>query len=272
MLYKYCRTDGFDILLKSRLKVSKINSFNDPFELDFGIDIENARKSIECEYYDNLATTNIHVFCADLLARHGLEFNTVDEMLDKITRLQVSKFKEAKKIIKTQWNNEYGIICLSERPDIIQMWAHYCSNHEGIVIGFDEDVIVGTDKDVLVRLDYKKEGMFLWPVNIKFEESKHGMMLKNVMEIKEHGWSYEKEIRTYVSLDEIDDDGNYYYNISPSSIKEIYLGLRSKEETKIIAESLLCRYQYKHVKLYIMEKHDSTFKLVAKTIDIKLHA
>jgi hypothetical protein len=36
MLYKYCKIDAFDILLKARLLTSRLEKINDPFELVFG--------------------------------------------------------------------------------------------------------------------------------------------------------------------------------------------------------------------------------------------
>jgi tetratricopeptide (TPR) repeat protein len=32
-----------------------------------------------------------------------------------------------------------GVLCLTERPDSLLMWAHYAQNHEGFVIGFNTD-------------------------------------------------------------------------------------------------------------------------------------
>jgi len=269
MLYKYCTTKGFDILLKSRLKTSKMNNFNDPFELDFGIDIENAMKTIEEEFYSNLSKNDILIVWLEKLKMYGIECDgdSINEILNKISRLQIALFKEAKRDIRNEWINKIGITCLSENPDIIQMWAHYCSNHEGIVVGIDEMEIVNGKNDALVKVDYSNEGMVFWPVRLNVHKE-HGMRLRDLMHRKESSWCYEKEVRIYFDLNEIDEDGNYYYNIKPFAIKEIYLGLRSSEETNIIAESILRRDQYRHVKLYKMAKHESAIKLIAKEIKI----
>ena len=53
MLYKYCTTGGFDILLNSRLKAARIEDFNDPFELVFGVNKDNALDTIRKEYDDD---------------------------------------------------------------------------------------------------------------------------------------------------------------------------------------------------------------------------
>jgi hypothetical protein len=59
-----------------------------------------------------------------------------------------------------------------------------------------------------------------------------------VLRRKETKWDYEQEYRLYVDLDEKDSDGNYYLDIPPSSIREIYIGLRSNEMATIVAHKL----------------------------------
>ena len=268
MLYKYCTTKGFDIFLNSRLKAARISGFNDPFELDFGIDTANALRDITNEFYDNIRTTDILHVWRNKLDAYNVEYNAkdVNDILIKICRLQISRFSEAKRDIRRGWDKTVGIICLSEEPNIIQMWAHYCSNHEGIVIGIEESEVVGGKKDALVKVEYDHDGMPLWPVRLSVDEQ-HGMRLLDVMRKKEANWKYEKEVRIYIDLDEKDEDGNYYYSIPSNSIKEIYLGLRSTETTRIMAESIRQREQYEHLRLYQMQKQESTYGL--KAIEMK---
>ena len=50
MLYRYCRTDGFDIINNSRLRLSRIDRLNDPFELVYAIDEDSAYLNLKNEY------------------------------------------------------------------------------------------------------------------------------------------------------------------------------------------------------------------------------
>ena len=50
MIYKYCKADGYDILNNYRLRFSKLDSFNDPFELMIGINEDTAHNNIKKEY------------------------------------------------------------------------------------------------------------------------------------------------------------------------------------------------------------------------------
>ena len=42
MLYKYCDSDGFDILINTKLKMSRVDDFNDLFDLAFNMGDDTA--------------------------------------------------------------------------------------------------------------------------------------------------------------------------------------------------------------------------------------
>ena len=46
MLYKYCDSGGFDILINTRLKMSRVDDFNDPFDLAFNMDDDTALENL----------------------------------------------------------------------------------------------------------------------------------------------------------------------------------------------------------------------------------
>jgi hypothetical protein len=126
------------------------------------------------------------------------------------------------------------------------------------------------DKEALVTVCYRDK-MVLFPVNGTPErlDQNATKYIPEVVGRKQSNWSYEKEIRIYTNLDEKDIDGNYYFNKIPdSSIKEIYLGLRLDETTKLIAEWIKQREEYKHLKIYKMGKHESAYKLKPQEIFI----
>ncbi|HET6515229.1 MAG TPA: hypothetical protein VFG09_08715 [Thermodesulfovibrionales bacterium] len=134
MIYKYCRIDGFDILINSRLRLSRIAGLNDPFELAFGIDEDGAYLNIQNEYREDpyLMQTWISV-----LDERGISYDQASpaDILDKFTEFQISDFRSLPNILRERWNQSMGIACMSEAVDVIQMWAHYTDNHKGIVVG-----------------------------------------------------------------------------------------------------------------------------------------
>ena len=264
MLYKYCKTDGFDILLKSRLKAAKIENFNDPFELVFGVDEDTALENIKREFEKDSALTKVW---KPILHEHKIQFDksSIEDIVEKVTMFQIKDFGKVAKIISKNWNETMGIVCMSDSPDIIQMWAHYSDNHKGIVVGLDENQI-DKDKMALVKVCCRDE-MVLLPVTATQEKlGRYARYIDDVIRRKESNWKYEKEVRLYATLDKKDEDGNYYFDIPSSSIAEIYLGLRSHETTEIIAKSVKQRKEYSHLRIYKMERHKGAFRLVPKEL------
>jgi hypothetical protein len=267
MLYKYCKTDGFDILNNSRLRLSKIENFNDPFELVFGIDEDSAPINIKNEYEEN---PNIISVWIQTLTGQNITYDKASQadILQKFIKFQINDFKRVLKILWENWSQKMGIICLSEAMDVIQMWAHYTENHKGIVVGIEEREFV-KDKEAIVTLCYRDK-MVLFPItgNLERLDQYATKYIPEVVGRKESNWSYEKEVRFYANLDEKDVDGNYYFKIPTSAIKEIYLGLRSDDTTKLIAACIKEKEEYKHLKIYKMIKHESAYKLTPQEIFI----
>jgi hypothetical protein len=265
MLYKYCDIKGFNILLKHRLRLSKFDDFNDPFELLFGIDVDSGLSNIEREYKQK---STIVSDWRQILDNQRIEYdkNSDNDVLDKFTKLKISDFNKIPDLLRKHWNETKGIVCLSESMDIIQMWAHYTENHTGIVVGIEESEFV-EDKENIVTVCYRDK-MVLLPITSYKEDFEQNMYkyLREVLSRKETKWSYEKEIRLYGNLEEKDSDGHYYIGIPPSSIKEIYLGLRSSEDTRLLAKCIKQKDKYNHLKIYEMVRHESAYKLLPREI------
>lgn len=268
MIYKYCTTDGFDILLKARLRVSKIENFNDPFELVFGVDEGNALNNIKKEYESD---RNYIKVWQSILDGQKIEYdkNSIEDIIEKITQFQINDLKKSIQFLRENWNARIGIVCLSESPDIIQMWSHYADNHRGIVIAFDETQIVKDPRE-LVKV-HCRDRMVLLPVPATPDKlgqyaEYYEKYIDDVLRSKESKWVYENEVRLYANLNEKDKDGYYYFDIPQSSITEIYLGIRSPETSEIIAKSIKQSKEYHHLKIYKMDRHESDFKLVPREI------
>jgi hypothetical protein len=262
MLYKYCTTNGFDILLRARIKASRIQDFNDPFELMFGMKVETAIETIRNEYAEN---PRILEAWHNVLDDQAIEYDktSVENALEKIALFQTKDIERVTKEIREGWNDK-GVVCLSNSPYIIQM-AHYAENHRGIVVGFEETEFV-KDRRALVKVDYKDEMVCLPVTGNPQKLGQYEKYFKDVLRRKETKWDYEQEYRLYVDLDEKDSDGNYYLDIPPSSIREIYIGLRSNEMATIVAQSIRQRETCNHLMIYKMAEHKSEYKLEPQQI------
>ncbi len=259
MLYKYCKTEGFDILLQTRLKVASIANFNDPFELSFGVDKDSALEIIRNEFKEETWLINEW---KRLLDTHNIQFDksSTEDVVNKVAHFQIQDFAKIAKEMRDGWNNDLGLVCLSKYPDIIQMWAHYSDNHRGIVVGIEENECI--DGKSLIHLVYKEE-MVLFPITASPKNIyQYDKCFQDVISRKEESWGYEKEVRFFRNYDKEDE----YYVIPASSIREIYLGLRSHETAEIVAKSIMQRDEYKHLKIYKMDIDESAYKLVPKEL------
>jgi hypothetical protein len=259
MIYRYCSTSGFDILLNNRLRASKIFEFNDPFELAFGIDTSSAVSNVRKDYYDRPALLDAW---KTLLREQQIEFaqDSAQDIIEKIAAFQIFDLRRIGKQIREGWNEKMGVACFSREFDIIQMWAHYADNHKGIVIGIDETEIM-SDPRQLAEVEYNDE-FVCFPVFANPERlALYEPYIMQAFHRKEKRWQYEKEVRFYINLDEKASDGHYYKDIPASSIKVVYLGLRAHETTKIIAKEIASRPHFAHLNVFQMEIEPDKYKL-----------
>lgn len=263
MLYLYCHSDGLDIVESARIRLSTLKKINDPFELRIGIDEERALITVRNEHRKN------HEILAQLeraLIGHEIPYTkgSVDDILDKFTKLRISSHKEQLAKIWQTYCDKVGIICTSESMDIIQMWSHYADRHKGVVIGIEEEEFIESPEQ-LMTVCYRDK-MPLLPVMLdqeKFLEYANKHILDSLAR-KQSNWSYEKEVRLYVGLNEESTDGYYYKDIPSTAIREIYLGLEASDDAIQRVKNISQRCEYKDLKIYRMERHPSAYKLIAK--------
>ena len=260
MLYRYCKTDGFDIVTNSRLRLSRIDCLNDPFELAFGIDEDTAYSNIKNEYEED---PNLLNMWRSVIDKEGIVHDGTSpaDILAKFTEFQINDFRRFHQILCKHWYNTMGIACMSEAMDVIQMWAHYTDNHKGIVVGLEESEFV-RDREAVVTVCYRDK-MVMLPVSghpARLDEYAINCF-REVVARKETRWGYEKEIRLYGTLQKQDPDGNYYLALPKSAIKEVYLGLRSDDTTRVLAECIKQRDEYRHLRIFKMHRHEKAFKL-----------
>jgi len=203
MLYKYCDTKGFGILEKSSFRLKRFEDFNDPFELVFGVDEDSAPNNIKREYEEN---SNIIKDWSRILDNKNIEYdkNSKEDILNRFTKFIISEFIEIPDFLRKHWNDTIGIVCLSESMDNIQMWAHYTENHTGIVVGIEESEFV-KDRESIITVCYRDKMVLLLITSYREDFDRNVYKyLREVLSRKETKWSYEKEIRLYVNLDEKD--------------------------------------------------------------------
>ena len=142
-LYKYCHADRVDVLRGQMIRYSSAAALNDPFELRPHIAAGASPEFIQASF-DRSLEEQVH-----------LEFEKVPDdlqaLLPRDAFLALMKAiapltDEMSKMIMPAMMyglfrlvESIGILCLTESPANLLMWAHYADSHRGFVIEFDPD-------------------------------------------------------------------------------------------------------------------------------------
>lgn len=152
---------------------------------------------------------------------------------------------------RTESGDKFGVLCFSERWNDIRQWSHYADGHRGICLGFD--VIGEPGKFGRVRYVSEKEQPppkpdqdYMWRcISTKFI-----------------CWEYEREWRTFVTLDEgvwNECEGRtlYFANFaSELKIRHVILGASNTTPTKKIFDLVADDVRVSRIRLA-----DATFVL-----------
>lgn len=188
--------------------------------------------------------------------------------------LHHEQMPEIKEVIFNEFNNNMGILCLSEVCDSSVMWAHYAQDSEGCVIVFDEnheffntpefeDGILGKIQKVNYSPERitKQNFIDLSPEDIAFSKSEN--------------WSPEREWRMIKSLSDetlLRNEANepvkdlkeqpiHLFPFPIKCMKGVILGskIRDIDKEKII--EILSNGEYEHISLLEAVEDEREFKL-----------
>ncbi|MBJ6727511.1 DUF2971 domain-containing protein [Geomesophilobacter sediminis] len=220
ILYKYLSYEsGLKILQNNSIGFSQPNHFNDPFELEAAYPSEKK------------ANDPIHSIF------YGLQ------IWGK----------------KMTWKRNTGILSLTRQPLNPLMWAHYCGNHTGMVIGIDSAINEFASEEIntipvqygsVIYTDKKPTNLLLSKPKSTLEvggtfhfQPEHLERLQRLFLFKPMCWSYEEEVRVVKCLKGIEKNKNilsgsfseldvcgrplYLLKLPHGAIKEVYAGLRT---------------------------------------------
>jgi hypothetical protein len=139
------------ILLNGLIRFTQAGDFNDPFELptyfpDFCS--EEKLHEMALEHCRSIAGTRY-----DSAPDWGKKRTTREDFIETWIALaddEVANFKKRHREDMPRWQldffrnifreaqDNFGILCVTEKPDNLLMWAHYGEQHKGVVIEFDD--------------------------------------------------------------------------------------------------------------------------------------
>ena len=227
ILYKYVGVGGLDILEALRLKISSPVGFNDPFE--FAPLFKKPTVSV-------VQQTN--------------KMNLPPDVLERFSNLFVSNWGEE----EIRWlrathrkfvDENFGVICLSDKNDDLLMWAHYADHHRGLCIGFDfsqfaipiEIHPVNYSDD---RPELDTDSCFLGLQQVD--------NARRVVYTKSSHWQYECEFRAFFG--NLGKSRPAFLFLPPRAIHRVILGLRTESHAEQSVRRLLSMPTLDHVALF----------------------
>jgi Protein of unknown function (DUF2971) len=279
-LYKYCDKKGADILKNKRLKISKINGLNDPFELKAAVDTSYSYESILDDITDDVeAQTKL----MDAFIEAGRYLNDYKSgflewykqnghnHLDFIKDACGEGMKTAINIMYEYSCNKFRFLCFSACPDSILMWSHYGKNHTGMLFKFETDKFIFNDvedkysvEDIIHKVEYSNERVKL-PPSISFKDDKIYTALLPLCKRKHYDWAYEKEYRLLFRYDQSEDKP--YIDIASKSLEEVVLGMNCDSPTEKKVIKLLGQQEFSHVILKRAKMHPDLFSLTYESVN-----
>jgi hypothetical protein len=281
--YKYMKADIVKKVLNGRtLQWSSPTLFNDPFDMQFDLHVEydgdrvvsrvlqrlvdvymgRAQPAAGSAFDDNaklLRTLLPRLTEADIRSEHR---PMICEFLTAFERGLPKLHEELRMLLAPR-----KILCLSEMPDNILMWAHYAENHAGAVIEFScipkyasaweaakpvryqATMPLLADEDALVQSLISQK---------KIATNDH---FQNSVYVKAKDWAYEREWRVLGGW----ENGKKTELIAfrPQELTAVYLGCNmiaaDRDEIKKIVVA-----NYSHAKIYIGSKSEKRFSLQFK--------
>lgn len=114
------------------------------------------------------------------------------------TRNVVRNFKNA-------YDSQTGLLCFSANWTDPVLWSHYGGRHSGVCLGFD------LPRASVQRVNYKDDRILAVLSNntnpLALDEELQNILLCT----KYEHWSYEQEIRRFVSLEKANREGRHYF-------------------------------------------------------------
>ena len=157
-----------------------------------------------------------------------------------------------RRAIHRAFNENVGLLSLSEIADNELMWAHYAASHTGLVLCFDEQHRffnrrrTENDEFYFVRkVRYSDEA----PVSLATIDGDALLITKGTR------WSYEREWRMLVPLRDatrslpVAGDTVHLFAFPNDALRGVILGVNTTVETEAEVKSLLSRPEFRHINM-----------------------
>jgi len=128
--------------------------------------------------------------------------------------------RRAFEALKNQMANRFGILCFSRHWKNPVQWSHYADRHRGLCLGFE----MPDDQLAIVTYSAKRPEPH-HALLTRGHPNAHVEMLK-LLSTKYSHWRYEREVRSFTTLDDADPKTNFYFMPFSENLvlKEVIVG------------------------------------------------
>lgn len=225
----YCREHLHSLLCELKIKFSRIDKFNDPWDC--------------LVHYKPPKNCNELARDLDFIKQaYRNQFPKIDELERdrRVEELRVNPKKLAAAMtdslpdLNAAIAKQYRIYCLTEKADNLLMWAHYAKAHTGICLEFDARITPFSEESGAQKVKYFSE----YP-EYRLDNVGLGPLISKSID-----WEYEQEWRLIAqdsknargnnTLITNDDFTTYQYGLLKTIIMGIRIDEKAREEIKEI--------------------------------------
>lgn len=260
------------MLRTGSLKWSNPLEFNDPFDNQFGLDVDNDLPRLARELSDSFvdritgkAPITGHTKTSQALEwmRANLKKPITPEYREEIYERTLAGLTGPDGRPPRLYDRlrdyllDISVFCVSEKHDDILMWSHYAQNHAGAVVKFL--CVEGSPLTMAQRVMYSAEFPVIRASDLFDIDTLPEKALTLITLTKSSHWEYEQEWRVITTA----RDKAKSFEFLPFNKRElgaVYLGCRMKDadKSKMIG---LVREKYPWAEIYQAGKNEKRFAL-----------
>ena len=281
-LFKYLHPDRLDVLRNLEIRFSSPLNLNDPFELKPCIQglATPERMNSELEAAFPKAFEEQWAKLPRKLARQVSKNAMRKVLFRQMPLLQANINRQAGKLtpliretMDSVFASKVGVLCLSESPDSLLMWAHYADSHRGFVIELDsESEFFQAQKSADDELRHLRK--------VQYKMDRPSMALVDIKDFapfltKGAEWEYEREWRMTSTLDAatrvigVGAEAVHLFKFPESAVKSLILGARiSDSNHAAVVECMANNPILRHVKVLRAEVDAEKYRLNLKAIEV----
>ncbi len=268
MLYKYFTLERRDVLENQLVRLTQPGDFNDPFELHPSYDLMSKADIAalpEASGQEGIQGPKMRLLTPEVMQA------MIAAVLPGLQKQLAQRFGQGgaylidnNRLAQATFDSKFGILCLTENPDSLLMWAHYANNHNGFVIQFDEthEFFASTSHEGQVLELTKVEYSAQRPV-LSFSSINSPSLYYR----KSPEWAYENEWRIIKPLSAArttlahPEFPRFLFELPPSAVKGVIIGLSVPHSVRVELIELLAQPHWKHATVFQTALNKNEYKL-----------